>query len=235
MRVSEFICIFAFKALQMDLSQIDIYRMTHIKNIPHILEHGVTHKKSLNANPDYVTIADTSLINTRLTKIVKISNGNRNQFYGNIILGDFIPFYFGVRMPMLYVVQLGGNYVKQAFPAEDIIYLVCKLSEICQADIKYFFSDRHAVDAFALFYNSSKIAELPAIINWDAVKAPYWGGEKNLETKKLKEAEFLVADDIPVKYLHGFICFNEAAKQSLIDIGIDTMKIKIDYDAYYKL
>ncbi|MDR2868318.1 MAG: DUF4433 domain-containing protein, partial [Bacteroidales bacterium] len=71
----------------MDLSQIHIYRMTHIENISHILQYGITHRKSPNANPNYVTIGDTSLISTRETKQVPVSNGNRSQSTGNITLG----------------------------------------------------------------------------------------------------------------------------------------------------
>ena len=69
-------------------------------------------KFSKIANSDYVTIGDRSLIDARATKSVNISNGNRSQSFGNITLGDFIPFYFGVRMPMLFVIQRGWNGVK---------------------------------------------------------------------------------------------------------------------------
>ena len=31
-----------------------LYRMTHIDNISHILEHGITHQSSINCNPNYV-------------------------------------------------------------------------------------------------------------------------------------------------------------------------------------
>lgn len=92
----------------MDLAQIKIYRMTHIDNIPHIREYGITHKNSKNANPDYVSIGDVSLISTRNSKQVDVTNGDLLAF-GNcsIVLGNFIPFYFGIKMPMLYVVQHG--------------------------------------------------------------------------------------------------------------------------------
>ena len=143
---------------KMDLSRIYIYRMTHIENIPHILANGITHKNSPDANPDYVTIGDKSLINTRATKQVKISNGNRAQSSGTITLGDFIPFYFGVRMPMLYVMQHGGNYVERTSAKEDIVYLVCKLSDIVKSVRDYYFSDGHATDVFTQFYDNSRIA-----------------------------------------------------------------------------
>ncbi len=34
----------------MELGKISVYRMTHIENIPHILQFGITHKSSPNAN-----------------------------------------------------------------------------------------------------------------------------------------------------------------------------------------
>lgn len=39
--------------------------MVHIKNMNHVLKHGITHAKSANANPDYVPIGDSSLIEKR--------------------------------------------------------------------------------------------------------------------------------------------------------------------------
>lgn len=207
--------------------------MTHIENISHILQYGITHKNSQNANPEYITIGDSSLIDTRTTKRVNISNGNRSQSFGTIVLGDFIPFYFGIRMPMLYVMQHGGNYVECATPPKDIVYLVCKLTDIIRSNLTCYFSDGHATDHLSLFYDRSKITDIPIIIDWDAVKSTYWSGEDNNLTKTKKQAEFLVADDIPANFLTGFVCYNETAKQHLVETGIDSIKIRIYPQAYY--
>ena len=80
-----------------DLNKTYLFRMTHIQNIPHILQYGITHLTSPNANVNYVPIGDGSLINTRSSFI--LNNGKQ--------LGDYIPFYFGVLTPMLYVIQKG--------------------------------------------------------------------------------------------------------------------------------
>jgi hypothetical protein len=207
--------------------------MTHIKNIPHILEYGITHKYSPNANPDYVAIGDTSLINTRETKRVNISNGDRSQSYSSIILGKFIPFYFGTRMPMLYVIQHGGNYVERATLPEDIIYLVCNLNDIVRSGATYYFSDGHATDNLTSFYDSSKILELPYIIDWSAVTFQYWSGNENNLIKTRKQAELLLANDIALQYLRGFICYNESARRQLTAMGVESKRIRIDSQAYY--
>jgi hypothetical protein len=207
--------------------------MTHIENVPHILQFGITHKNSPNANPDYVAIGDVSLIDTRATKQVDISNGNRSQSYGSIVLGNFIPFYFGIRMPMLYVMQHGGNYVEKATPAKDIVYLVCSVNEIAQSEITYYFSDGHAIDYFTSFYNSSRINDISTIIDWKAVRANYWSGEENLILKCKKQSEFLAANDIPSKFIKGLVCFNQEATDKLLAMGIEQDKIKIISQAYY--
>ena len=56
----------------MDLSDIFVYRMTHIENIKHILKYGITGRNSLIKNPNYKNIGDTSLIETRKSKEVKV-------------------------------------------------------------------------------------------------------------------------------------------------------------------
>jgi hypothetical protein len=208
--------------------------MTHIENVPHILKYGITHRNSSNANPDYVTIGDTSLISTRATKQVPITNGNRFQPIRNIVLGDFIPFYFGIRMPMLYVMQHGGNCVERATPPKNIVYTVCKVTDIMQSGITYYFSDGHATDFLTLFYDSSKVNELPNIVDWNAVKSKYWSGEENLLIKCKKQAEFLIADDIPAQYLCGFGCYNDESREKLIALKIESDKIKIIPNAYYE-
>ena len=214
-----------------NLAQIHIYRMVHIENIPHILEHGIVHKKSPNVNLSYISIGDTSLIDTRTTKTVNISNGSRFQSYGSIVLGELIPFYFGVRMPMLYVMQIGGNYVERATPPQNIVYVVCNVSEIILSEIGFYFSDGHATDNLSLFYDKSKVQELPDIVDKNAITAKFWND--NLDIKRKKQAEFLVADDIPATLLTGFVCYNETAKQRLIEMGVEEEKIKIRPQDYY--
>lgn len=208
--------------------------MTHIENIPHILQYGITHKDSIHANPNYVTIGDRSLIETRSGKSVNIDNGgNVGCRVYKISLGDYIPFYFGVRMPMLYVMQHGGNFVEKATPPQDIIYVICRIGDILKSGNPYCFSNAHATDSYTSFYDSTMIEELPQIINWNAVKAAYWGGTENLEIKREKQAEFLIKGDIPPQYLYAYGCYNDTTKKRLIAMGIKSDSIKINNNAFY--
>ncbi|MCX6270422.1 MAG: DUF4433 domain-containing protein [Bacteroidetes bacterium] len=219
----------------MELNKVILYRITHIENIPHILQFGITRKDSLHKNPDYKNIGDLSLIDTRSKKNVNIDNGEFDTRNGltSIALGDFIPFYFGVKMPMLYVAQHGGNFVERATAPIDIIYLGCSVSKIISAKLNFYFSDGHATDMLTSFYDKSKISELVNIIDWEAVKSSYWGGAENLNIKRKKQAEFLVSGDLPPDLIIGFGCYNEKAKAKLISSGVIEDKIKIIPQAYY--
>ena len=220
----------------MKLDEIKIYRMTHIGNIPHIMKYGITHKNSPNANPDFINIGDKSLIDNRSIKVVDVDNGDfSNLDAPDIVLGDFIPFYFGVKMPMLYVIQNGGNFVEKVTPAENIIYLVCSVQHFINSEMNFYFSDGHGTDNFTTFYDRTKIEDLPALIDWNAVKSSYWVGQENLNIKRKKQIEFLVQDDIPADYLIGFGCYNNKARKELISMGIEERKIKIIPNAYFKI
>ena len=218
----------------MRLEEIKLYRITHIMNIPHILRYGITHKKSKNCNPQFVNIGDKSLIDTRSSRRVHVDNGDfSNTTAIEIVLGEFIPFYFGLKMPMLYVIQNGGNFVERATPPTDIIYLVCPVIKIIERDYNYYFSDGHATDNLTTFYDRTKINDLPSIINWNAIKASYWGGDENLNIKRKKQAEILIEDDIDPRCLIGLGCFNEHSKDRLVEMGVDKNIIKIIPQGYY--
>ncbi len=219
----------------MELNKVILYRITHIENIPHILQYGITHKDSINKNTVYQNIGDLSLIDTRSKKRVYIDNGEIDPSNGMaaITLGDYIPFYFGVKMPMLYVAQHGGNFVERATSPSDIIYLGCSVSKIISSKLNFFFSDGHATDMLTSFYDKSKIDELVNIVDWDAVKSSYWGGAENLNIKRKKQAEFLVSGDLSPEFIIAFGCFNEQAKDKLISLGVACEKIKIIPKAYY--
>ncbi len=219
----------------MELNKVILYRITHIENIPHILQYGITHKDSPNKNPDYKNIGDLSLINNRSKKYVSVENGGFGSENGlsPIRLGDFVPFYFGVKMPMLYVAQHGGNFVERATSPINIIYLGCSVSKIISAKIDFYFTDGHATDMLTSFYDKTKINELVDIVDWDAIKSLYWGGSENLNIKRKKQAEFLVAADLSPDLIIGFGCYNEIAKDKLISLGVTEDKIKVITQAYF--
>ena len=205
-----------------DLEKMYLFRMTHMENIPHVLTYGVTHSTSKHSNPNFVSIGDRSLISTRSQYILE--NGRQ--------LGEYIPFYFGSRTPMLYVIQHGFNQVNPT-QVEKIVYCVSSVQKMIDLKLEYVFTDGHAVDSFSSLYFPKDITNVEQLLDWDAVKAKYWKDENDLDRKRRKEAEFLVLGDIPASGILGYIVYNENAKNQLIALGIDEAMIKISPNYYF--
>ena len=193
----------------MDLNKVYIFRMTHVDNIEHIIENGLTHKNSLKSNPDYTPIGDSSLINTRDNLI--IPNGSK--------LGEYIPFYFGFRTPMLYVVQNGYNGVKPTSP-NNIIYCVSSVQKILDNNLNFFFTDGHATDNFSSFYSRTEIDNIEQLVDFEATNAKFWKKQDDLDFKRRKEADFLIKEDLPSNLIIGYIVNIEESKNKLIEIGV---------------
>jgi hypothetical protein len=205
-----------------NLDKIYLYRMTHIENVPHILRYGITHSTSPNANRAFVSIGDGSLIRTRSS--FQLDCGRR--------LGDYIPFYFGVRMPMLYVIQKGYNFVTPT-PAIDIVYCVTSVGKIMAQKLDFVFTDGHAVDSFTTQYGVADIRSIDTLLDMEAIDAKYWKDENDLDLKRRKEAEFLVMGDIGSDAIINYSVINHHAKARLEAHGVNKDKIQVQPQYYF--
>lgn len=185
------------------------FRLVHIDNIPLILKYGIVRKNSVNASSNYVPIGDNSIINIRATK--KVLN--------NRTLSDFIPFYFGPRSPMLYVIQKGFNNVAR-HNADDIVYLVIKISDVINKGIKCYFTDGHALDSLTKFYESNRLNQLNQIVDYDDVYQKYWCSDDDLDLKRRKEAELLIDQDLPANFIKGIVVYSIEAREKIIGYGV---------------
>jgi hypothetical protein len=198
--------------------------MTHIENVPHIIKHGITHRLSPNANPKFIPIGDSTLITTRYNFI--LDNGK--------LLGEYVPFYFGTRTPMLYVIQKGFNGIKP-IAAEEIVYVVSSVQQIIDNGFDFVFTDGHAVDSFSIQYSKKDVDNLYEILDWQAIKSNHWKSETDLDLKRRKQAEFLVLGDIPQQAVLFFGVYNQDAKNKLLKTEIASDKIIVRNKHYFEL
>jgi hypothetical protein len=203
-------------------NDIYLFRIIHVENILHILKFGITHHTSPNRNPNYKSIGDSSLITTRSS--VLLNSGK--------LLGEYIPFYFGYCMPMLYVIQNGFNDVKALHP-EEIIYCVLTVELIQKHKLDFIFTNGHATNRFSKFYDKSNLDKIKELVDFKAVESKYWNPEDDLDLKRRKEAEFLVGSDIPFSAIYGFGVYNEKSRDQLINYGISENIIKIKRNYYF--
>ena len=198
------------------------FRLVHIKNILHILEVGFVLPTSPKASNDYIPIGDSVVIAKRNT----LPNS------GHIDLGQYIPFYFGPRSPMLYVIQKGFNSVTRYHPSA-LVYCIVRLSDIREQGIDCMFTDGHAFSAITKYYSKEDLNRIDEIIKQEDVYAKFWYAEDDLDLKRRKEAELLIKTELPAKYIRGFVVYNNEARNILLGYGIDASKIVVRESFYF--
>lgn len=182
-----------------------IFRITHIANVPWILDHGLHCRNSSERDPDFREIGNPELIAKRASRDVPLAPGGS--------LSDYIPFYFTPHSPMLYNITTGHAGMQKAETA-DIVFLVSSLRAVEKLGVKFLISDRHAYLRTASFSNS--LADLPDLIDWPLIRSRNF--RRNPEKPELFEryqAEALVYRNLPVDGLLGLACQNASAESKL--------------------
>ena len=200
------------------------FRLVHIDNIPHILEYGLVRSGSPNVNPNYVPIGDQLVIEKRRNRLLESSSWKK--------IGDFIPFYFGPRSPMLYVIQHGYNGVKR-IEAEKIVYCVIRLEDIIGDGIECYFTDGHVLNGLTQVFPGTLLESVDEYVQYDEVFAYRWDDDEYLDLKRRKEAELLLKNDLPVQYIKGFVVYNLEAKQSLTSLGVEENMVVVRPNYYF--
>lgn len=197
------------------------FRITHIDNIPHILRNGIVKADSPLRDDNFVSIGDQQVIRVRSEMAVE---GRR--------ISDYIPFYFGPRSPMLYVIQHGYNGVQRVEPW-NIVYCVIRLDDIMNNNIDCVFTNGHALSKITSFFAKERLAGIDEIVKYDDVYSSQWDTEADIDLKRRKEAELLIKNDLPPQFIKGFVVYNEEAKQKLMMVGVDENKIVVAPGYYF--
>lgn len=179
-----------------------LFRITHLNNLPFILKNGLHCPESIIQDPDFVSIGFPTLVDYRKDRIVPVAPGGT--------LSAYIPFYFWYRSPMLYVIHKGNDPEVIQTPQEEIIYLVTDIDTLNSLGCKYVFTDRHAKLDYAKFYQSP--ADLKRL-NWEFIKTDEWGRQFGSEQKEMKQAEFLVYQYVPSKAILGIAVLDAKAQE----------------------
>jgi len=97
-----------------------IYHITDVENLPGIMAEGGLLCDAVMSERDPTIIGDDGIKRRRLTQIRVTSLGNR-------VVGEFVPFYFCPRSPMLYRINLGGTGRPPGCQS-SIVHLVSRVS-----------------------------------------------------------------------------------------------------------
>jgi hypothetical protein len=198
------------------LDNVVLYRIVHLDNVEYILRNGMCTPNHPLADPAYINIGDSSLIERRKDYPVKIDPPNGT-------LGEYIPFYFGPLSPMLLNIKTGYSGVVKR-PQSDIVYLCCSLNDVIANCSAWCFTDGHAKNSFSVFFNDLKdLTE----VDWNLVAKKYWNNnEEDIDRMRRKQAEFLVKDYLPVNCISKIIVFDEK-KANFVSTIIDLLGLNI--------
>ncbi len=190
-------------ALPLTAEKARIFRITHIDNMPSILQDGIPSRSSVNPQQRYRNIGSPDLIWKRSSRAVPIPPGGT--------LSDYIPFYFTSRTPMLLNIKTGRNV--PAVPMEEIVILVSDLHRLKELDVPFVFTDQHAYLRAAQFF--CDIADIQRV-DWDILARSDFAYDPNdLGKSDRYQAEALVHRHVPRDAISGIICWSEKQKTLL--------------------
>lgn len=146
-------------------------------------------------------IAYGSLKAKRMGTPVEVSPGGT--------LGDYVPFYFGPRSPMMFTYHK-GNVTGKPENLEDIVYLVSTAETVQQAGLSFVFTDGHPIKEPKAFFND--LADLHEV-DLPLMKEKYWfDTDAYPDRKRRRQAEFLVRGAMPWSLIIGIVTKTTATK-----------------------
>ena len=184
------------------------YRITHINNLPLLLQNGIVNKHHLNADNNYVEIGNPAIIDVRSTTPVKISN------YG--MIGDYVPFYFTPKSIMLFNIVTGYWHPKvPQRNRNEIVVIRCLIADLATLP-QWFFTDGQGNDMVSNHY--SNLANLSEI-DWHSIqKSDFSKSDGDYDRPRRYQAEFLVHGQIPLTSIESLNVFNNQTREDIIQI-----------------
>jgi len=184
-----------------------LFRITHIENVPWILENGLHCYNSSCRDPNFRQIGNPEIIDKRAGRRVPIAPGGT--------LSDYIPFYFTPYSPMLLNIKTG--YYVATTPMPDIAILVTSLRKVEADGLAFVFTDRHAYLEAAQF--SSDLLQLDRI-PWSGLQQRDFKRNPDDPAKfERYQAEALIHKGLPVSTLLGLVCHGPA-QTSMIEAQV---------------
>ena len=190
-------------ALELTSERALIFRITHIENVPWILDHGLHCASSVVKDPNFRPIGDRYLIAKREGRAIPI------EPFGTI--SDYVTFYFTPHSPMLLKITTGHGGIERV-SARDIVVLVSSLHVLMEQEVPFLFTDSHASMRDARFFRD--LASLTSV-DWALIRSRNFARSVEDPSRMQRyEAEALAHRHVPLSALLGMAC------QSVRECGI---------------
>jgi hypothetical protein len=184
-------------------SRARIFRITHVANVPWIIEHGLHASNGKVKDSNFRNIGIPELIGKRSKRNVAVGPGGT--------LADYIPFYFTPYSIMLYNIRTGYNV--PSVPNDEIVIFVSSLHKLVEHSIPFVFTDQHAYPMMANYY--TRLEDLPEI-DWDLLNRRDFKHNPDDPGKKERyQAEALVWKHLPIEALLGICCHSTTVSEHI--------------------
>jgi ssDNA thymidine ADP-ribosyltransferase, DarT len=191
--------------LSRDLTKTYLYHITDVSNLPSILGNGGLLSDCALAGVAHQVIGYPNIKQRRMTEY-------RVPCCGNRFVGEFVPFYFCHRSPMLYTVNL-GNSGRPRGCQSSIVHLVTTVSAAVSQGRPFAISDGNAGARLATFSDDLASLDDPTHLRWADINANQWQGKMHF-----KQAEFLVADRFDWSAIAYIGCHNVAVAAQVLQL-----------------
>lgn len=122
------------------------------------------------------------------------------------MVGDYVPFYFAPRSPMMFVIH-SDNVPGYSAGSDRLVYLMTSIERLLALERAVLVTDRNAAKSYATFHHGTETID--DVIDWDLMIQRQWSDTKDQpDRKERRMAEVLVRDVVP------WSAFSEVAAKS---------------------
>lgn len=170
-----------------------LYYITHIENLPSIIEHGIlSHSKVEEMNIAFTPIYDRNIVSKRKNKLTP--SGKSLWEYANL--------YFQVRNPMLYRV------IHEAKNKEDIAIIGVSPQVLNEPGV--ILTDGNAANEPTRFYDVAKGRQV-LLAQWKIINSEWWNDLDGSKRKIMSEC--LIPNIVRKELVHSIFVANHTARE----------------------
>jgi hypothetical protein len=199
---------------------------THVDNLPGIRKDGgLLADCVLRTNSTAVReCGDVDIKDSRRKTPVRVAPRG--------VVGDYVPFYFAPRSPMLYKIWKGGVPTYQE-GQEPLVYLVSSLAAIDKFRLPWIGSDGNI--AASVSEHTNEWSRLEEIVDWQIMGERIWKNtEEDGDRMRRRMAELLVNKSFPSQGIEYVVAKSQAvADQAKFHVR-DAMPIHVRSNWYYE-
>jgi len=182
-----------------------IYHFTHGRNLEAIAAAEVRASATARTTVD---IADAKIKHGRRDRVVRCGPGGA--------VGDYVPFYFAPRSPMLFRIQQGGVEGVDGNPA-GLVYFATTTERLDAAGLAWVFTDGNAAAAVTQFFDDPSL--LGEKVDWPLMDEVYWHNTaEDGDRVRRRGAECLAHRAVPLDVIDEIGVYNAAAQSRASEI-----------------